>query len=66
MIGKWLDELEKKGAIYDYNIEFDDVTQEYIVNYYVPVKPIPFIVLEFEVDPITKEIVFKENKDVTC
>jgi hypothetical protein len=66
MIGKWLDELEKKGAIYEYNIAFDDITQEYIVNYYVPIKPIPYIVMEFTVDPITKEIVFKEETHESC
>ena len=62
MIAKFLDELEKQGAIYNnYDITFDDVTQEYIVNYYVPVKPIPFIVMEFTIDPINKEVVFKEE-----
>jgi hypothetical protein len=58
MIAKWLQELETKGAIYDYRIGFDDVTQEYVVDYY-ETKTIPFLIIEFSIDPTTQEVVFK-------
>jgi hypothetical protein len=58
MIAKWLQELETKGAIYDYKIGFDDVTQEYVVDYYAT-KTIPFFIIEFSIDPNTQEVVFK-------
>lgn len=62
MIGKWLQELQDKGAIVDYDITLDDVTKEYVVNYYTPSPPLTFVI-EFTIDPITQEVVFKENKD---
>lgn len=62
MIAKWLDELEKKGSILDYEVVCDDITKEYVVTYYVP--PVDTtLVIEFTIDPITKEVVFKENND---
>jgi len=60
MIGKWLQELQEKGSILDYEVICDDVTKEYVVSYYVP--PVDTtLVFEFTIDPITKEILFKEN-----
>lgn len=60
MIGKWLQELQDKGEILDYDITLDDITKEYIVHYYVapPPEPLTFVI-EFTIDPITKEVVFK-------
>jgi hypothetical protein len=65
MIAKWLDELQKKGAIVDYNIDIDDVTKEYIVTYYTPREPLTFVV-PFTIDPITNEVVFEGDTHEPC
>jgi hypothetical protein len=66
MIGKWLQELQNTGALVDYDITLDDVTKEYIVTYYVPPPPTLNYIIEFTIDPITQEVIFKENTDDKC
>jgi hypothetical protein len=60
MIGKWLQELQQKGSILDYEVVCDHITNEYVVNYSVP-PAATTILIEFTIDPITQEVVFKEN-----
>jgi hypothetical protein len=65
MIGKWLQELEEKGSILDYEVVCDNITNEYVVNYYVP--PVDTtLVFEFTIDPVTKEIHFKGEENESC
>jgi hypothetical protein len=60
MIGKWMQELQEKGSICDYTIDYDDVTQKFLISY-VENKPTLQYILEFTIDPITQQVVFKEN-----
>ena len=62
MIAKWLNELQERGSILDYEVVCDDITKEYVVTYYV--RPVDTtLVIEFTIDPVTKEIHFKGEEN---
>ena len=66
MIGKWMQGLQDRGEIIDYDITLDDVTKEFVVHYVIQPPPDKIYVIEFSSDPITQKLIFKGETNESC